>query len=128
MGSPVSDCQGTIKVTSPSTQTFNFAFNNGGKGGNPGSNRLRLHHGRCYGRAGNDRSWLQHCPFQEQTVLPLFVRTIPAVGGLVTATGEIKFEKTGATFASAPTVTLDLGAVGNLVLPATGTSSIDELR
>lgn len=44
--------------------------------------------------------------------------------GLVTGTGEILFSSTGTTFSADATVTLDLGAGGNLVLPGTGTATV----
>jgi hypothetical protein len=127
MVTPASDCQGTITVTSPSTQTFNFAINAANKGGTI---------------VQTDSGYTQAGIMVAQGVIPGSTHTcstvlfknklfslysygqIPAVGGLVTATGEIKFAATGATFVSLPTVTLDLGGAGNFVVPANGTSSI----
>lgn len=128
MGTPASNCQGTMTVTSPSTQTFSFAINNTNKGGTI---------------AQIDAGYTQAGFMVAQGVIPGTTHTcstalfknklfslysygnIPAVGGLVTASGEIKFSTTGATFNAAPTVTLDLGGAGNFVVPANGTSSIN---
>ena len=125
MGTPAADCQGTIKVTSPSTQTFNFALNNAGKGGTLAEIDAGYTTAGVMIAQGTIAKGCSTALFKSKQFSLYSYGTIPAVGGLVTATGEIKFDKTGATFASAPTVTLDLGAVGNLVLPATGTSSIN---
>ncbi len=127
MGTPASDCQGTMTVTSPSTQTFNFAINNALKGGSI----VQIDTG--YTQAGfmvaqgvipGTTHICSTALFKNKLFSLYSYGTIPAVGGLVTATGEIKFAATGATFASATTVTLDLGGAGNFVVPATGTSSI----
>lgn len=127
MGTPASDCQGTLTVTSPSTQTYDFAINNTNKGGSI----TRIDTG--YTQAGfmvaqgvipGTTHTCSNATFKSKLFSLYSYGTIPAVGGLVSGTGEIKFDKTGATFASAPTVTLDLGGAGNFVVPATGTSSI----
>ena len=102
MTSPVTDCQGTITVTSPSTQTFNFAINAAGKG----ATLAQIDTGYTMGgfmvlRAAT----LTTCAanFLKSKAFSLYSNgTIPAVGGLVTATGEIKFATTGLTFAGAP--------------------------
>ena len=127
MGSPVTDCQGTITVTSPSTQTFNFAVNNTNKGGT----LAQTDSGYTMGGFMVAQGTIATCGdalFNNKLFSLYSYGTIPSVGGLVTGTGEIKFSyvvKTGAaTLASAPTVTLDLGGAGNFTLPATGTYSI----
>ena len=124
MGTPASDCQGTMKVTSPSTETFNFALNNGGKGGTIVQIDAGYTQAGFMVAQGTIAKGCGNALFSKKQFSLYSYGTIPAVGGLVTATGEIKFTATG-TFSAVPTVTLDLGAVGNLVLPATGTSSIN---
>ncbi|MGA7077148.1 MAG: hypothetical protein WBQ43_03730 [Terriglobales bacterium] len=124
MGSPASDCQGTMKVTSPSTQTFNFAINNGGKGGTIVEIDAGYTQVGFMVAQGTIAKGCSSALFSKKKFSLYSYGTIPAVGGLVTATGELLFTATG-TFSADPTVTLDLGAVGNLVLPATGTSSIN---
>ena len=125
MGTPASDCQGTLKVTSPSTQTFDFALNNGGKGGTITQIDAGYTQAGFMVAQGTIKGGCSTALFKSKQFSLYSYGTIPAVGGLVTATGEIKFISTGASFSAVPTVTLDLGAVGNLVLPATGTSSIN---
>jgi len=125
MSPPASDCQGTMTVLSPSKQTFNFALNSAGKGGTLAQTDAGYTMAGIMVAQGTITAGCSTALFKSKQFSLYSYGTIPAVGGLVTATGEIKFDKTGATFASATTVTLDLGAVGNLVLPATGTSSIN---
>ncbi|MGA9529790.1 MAG: hypothetical protein WBS24_16885 [Terriglobales bacterium] len=124
MGSPASDCQGTITVTSPSTQTFNFALNNTNKGGTLAQIDSGYTMAGFMVAQGSIAAGCTTALFKNKLFSLYSDGSIPSVGGLVTATGEIKFGTTGATFASAPTVTLDLGGAGNFVVPATGTSSI----
>ncbi len=123
MGTPASACQGTMKVTSPS-QTFNFAINNGGKGGTIVEIDAGYTQVGFMVAQGTIAKGCSDALFSKKQFSLYSYGTIPAVGGLVTATGELLFTATG-TFSANPTVTLDLGAVGNLVLPATGTSSIN---
>jgi len=125
MTSPASDCQGTMTVTSPSTQTFNFALNNGGKGGTIVQIDAGYTQAGFMVAQGTIKAGCSTTLFKSKQFSLYSYGTIPAVGGLVTATGEIKFSSTGTSFSAVPTVTLDLGAVGNLVLPASGTSSIN---
>jgi len=125
MGTPASDCQGTMTVTSPSTQTFNFALNDGGKGGTITQIDAGYTQAGFMVAQGTIKAGCSTTLFKSKQFSLYSYGTIPAVGGLVTATGEIKFSSTGTSFTAVPTVTLDLGAVGNLVLPASGTSSIN---
>ena len=125
MGTPASDCQGTMTVTSPSTQTFNFALNDGGKGGTITQIDAGYTQAGFMVAQGTIKGGCSTALFKSKQFSLYSYGTIPAVGGLVTATGEIKFSSTGTSFTAVPTVTLDLGAVGNLVLPASGTSSIN---
>ncbi len=123
MGTPVADCQGTITVTSPSTQTFHFSINTANKGGTLAQTDAG------YTMAGFMVSQAATVVCSSSSLrnkqFSLYSNgTIPAVGGLVTGTGEIKFGTTGATFNAVPTVTLDLGAAGNFTLPANGTAAI----
>ncbi len=127
MVTPASDCQGTINVTSPTTQTFDFAINNANKGGtivqvDPGYTQagFMVAQGVIPGASHTCSTAL----FKSKLFSLYSYGQIPAVGGLVTGTGEIKFSTTGATFNAVPTVTLDLGGAGNFIVPANGTSSI----
>ena len=123
MGTPASACQGTIIVTSPSTQTFNFALNTGAKDGT----LAQIDNGYTMAgfmvAEGNAICTAAH--FKNKQFSLYSNGTIPAVGGLVTGTGELKFDKTGTAFNANPTVTLDLGAAGNFVVPANGTSLVN---
>jgi len=114
-----------MTVTGPSTQTFNFALNNAGKGGTIVQIDAGYTQAGFMVAQGTIKAGCSTTLFKSKQFSLYSYGTIPAVGGLVTATGEIKFSSTGTSFAAVPTVTLDLGAVGNLVLPATGTSSIN---
>jgi hypothetical protein len=124
MGLPVTDCQGTFKVTSPSTQTFNFALNNAAKGGTIAETDANYTMAGFMVAQGTVTGGCSALTFKNKLFSLYSYGTIPAVGGTVSATGEIKFGSTGATFASLPTVTLDLATAGNFTLPATGTSSL----
>jgi hypothetical protein len=122
MASPASTCQGTMIVTSPSTQTFNFALDNSGKGGNivqidPGYTQVGFMVAQGTIAKGCSNALSKNKQFSLYSS-----GTIPALGGLVTGTGELKFDgKTPGGITAIPYVTLDLGGAGNFVLPATGT-------
>jgi hypothetical protein len=124
MSPPASDCQGTMTVLSPSTQTFNFAINSAGKGATIVQTDLGYTQAGVMVAQGTIAQGCSTALFKSKQFSLYSYGTIPAVGGLVTGSGEIKFDKTGSTFASATTVTLDLGGAGNFVVPATGTSTI----
>jgi len=120
---PATDCQGTFKVTSPSTQTFNFAINNANKGGS------LVQTDASYTIAGFMVAQASTLTCSATTLkskeFSLYSNgTIPAAGGLVTGTGEIKFASTGTTFSAVPSVSLDLGAVGHFTAPANGTATV----
>ena len=120
---PVTDCQGTITVTSPSTQTFSFAVNAAGKG----LSLTQIDAGYTMAGFGVVKATTLTCSattFKSKLFSLYSYGNIPAAGGLVTGSGEIKFATTGTTFASAPTVSLDLGGLGNFVVTATGTSTV----
>jgi hypothetical protein len=123
MGSPAADCQGTITVTSPS-QHFNFAINSVNKGGTIAQTDSGYTQAGFMVAQGTVTGGCSTTTFKSKQFSLYSYGTIPAVGGTVSATGEIKFASTGATFASLPTVTLDLGGAGNFTVPATGTSTI----
>jgi hypothetical protein len=125
MTSPASDCQGTMKVTSPSTQTFNFALNNGNKGGAIVQTDNGYTQAGLMVAQGTITAGCSTALFKSKLFSLYSYGQIPAAGGLVTGSGEIKFSSTGTTFTTAPTVSLDLGAVGNFTLPGTGTSTIN---
>ncbi len=127
MVSPASDCQGTITVTSPS-QTFNFAINSANKGGT-----VAQPTGTGVTTAGfmvaQGTVTCSNLTFKSKQFSLYSYGYITGLGaivgsGNVSATGEIKFDKTGTTFSTVPTVTLDLGTSGNYTVPGNGTSSI----
>lgn len=125
MVSPAADCQGTITVTSPSTQTFNFALNNTNKG----LTLAQIDTGYTMGGFGVAQGVIAGgaCTnlMEKNKLFSLYSNgTIPALG-LVTGTGELKFGTTGTTIAALPTLTLDLGGAGNLISSGTGTSSLN---
>jgi len=127
MTSPPADCQGTITVTSPSTQTFNFAINAANKGGTIVQTDTGYTQAGFMVAQGVIPGTTHLCStalFKNKLFSLYSYGQIPSVGGLVTGTGEIKFGTTGATFNAVPTVTLDLGGAGNFVVPANGTSTI----
>ena len=120
---PVADCQGTITVTSPSTQTFSFAVNNSGKG----LSLTQIDKGYTIAGLGVVQATTLTCStttFKSKQFSLYSYGNIPAVGGLVTGSGEIKFASTGTTFSSSPTVSLDLGGAGNFVVSATGSAAV----
>ena len=126
MVSPAADCQGTITVTSPSTQTFNFALNNTNKG----LTLAQIDTGYTMGGFGVAQGVIAGgaCTnlMEKNKLFSLYSNgTIPAVGGLVTGTGELKFGTTGTTIVALPTLTLDLGGAGNLISSGTGTSNLN---
>jgi hypothetical protein len=121
--SPASTCQGTMVVTSPSTQTFNFALDNGGKGGNivqtdAGYTQVGFMVAQLTIAKGCNNALVKKKQFS------LYSNGQITGLGNVTATGELKFDGVGGITA-VPSVTLDLGAAGNFVLPATGTYTIN---
>jgi len=122
MVSPASDCEGTMTVTSPSKQTFQFSINNSGKG----ANIVQTDTG--YTQAGfmvaQGTVTCSNLLFKNKQLSLYSYGNIPAVGGLVTGEGELKWGATGTTFTTAPNVILDLGAAGNFIVPGSGTSSI----
>lgn len=120
---PASSCQGTITVTSPATQTFNFALNTGAKSGTLA--QIDVGHTMAGIMVAQGAITCSDLLLKKKQFSLYSNGTIPAVGGLVTGTGEIKFDVTGTAFNAVPTVTLDLGAAGNFVVPANGTSSIN---
>ncbi len=122
MVSPATDCQGTITVTSPSTQTFSFALNNGAAGGV--LTQTDLGYTIAGIMAAEGKVTCSATTLKKKKLSLYSYGQIPAVGGLVTGSGEILFGSTGATFSSAPTVTLDLGGAGNFTIGATGTATI----
>jgi hypothetical protein len=124
MASPASTCQGIMTVTSPSTQTFSFAINNTNKGGTIVQVDAGYTQAGIMVAQGTITAGCTTALFKNKQFSLYSYGQIPAAGGLVTGSGEIKFSLTGATFTAVPTVTLDLGAVGNFILPASGTSSI----
>jgi len=122
MTSPAKDCQGVMTVTSPS-ESFNFAINSSGKGG------TLVQTNAGYNQAGfmvaQGTVTCSTATFKKKQFSLYSYGTIPAAGGLVTGSGEILFDSTtGATFATAPTVSLDLASFGNFTVPGTGTSTI----
>jgi len=121
MGTPASACQGTITVTSPSTQTFNFALNTTAKGGTVV--QVDIGHTMAGFMLAQGTVTCSNLTLKKKQFSLYSNGTIPAVGGLVTGMGEIKFDATGTVFNANPTVTLDLGAAGNFVVPANGTAS-----
>jgi hypothetical protein len=119
---PVTDCQGTITVTSPSTQTFSFAINNSGKG----LSLTQVDAGYTIAGLAVAQATTLTC---SATVLKSKAFSLYSNGnitglGLVTGSGEIKFATSGTTFASSPTVSLDLGSAGNYIVTATGTATV----
>ena len=124
MTSPAADCQGTMTVTSPSTQTFSFAINNTNKGGTIVQIDAGYTQAGFMVAQGTITAGCSTALFKSKQFSLYSYGQIPAAGGLVTGSGEIKFTSTGASFNAVPTVTLDLGAVGNFVVPANGTSTI----
>jgi len=123
MGTPASNCQGTMTVTNPPTQTFNFALDNAGKGGNI----VQIDAG--YTQAGFMVAQLTIAKGCSTALVKNKKFSLYSNGqitglGNVTGTGELKFDGIGGITA-VPSVTLDLGAAGNLVLPATGTYTIN---
>jgi len=127
MTTPVKDCQGTIIVTSSSsnpTQTFTFAINDSSIGGAVTQIDTTYTMAGIMVYQGPTTFSCSSTTFKNKQYSLYSNGTIPAAGGLVTGSGEILFAKTGTTFSSAPTVTLDLGAAGNFVVPATGTATV----
>jgi len=124
MATPASTCQGTMTVTTPSTQTFNFAINNTNKGGTIVQIDAGYTQAGFMVAQGTIAAGCSTALFKNKQFSLYSYGQIPAAGGLVTGTGEIKFSSTGTTFNAVPSVTLDLGAVGNFVVPANGTSAI----
>jgi hypothetical protein len=124
MTAPVSGCRGTMTVTVPVTQTFSFTLNTGGKGGSLVQTDAGYTQAGLMVAQGNIAAGCSTLLFKNKLFSLYSYGYIPAVGGLVTGTGEIKFSNTGAAFTSDPTVALDLGGAGNFVVPATGTSSL----
>jgi hypothetical protein len=124
MVTPASDCQGTITVTSPSTQTFHFAINNTNKGGTLAQTDTGYTQAGVMVAQGTIAAGCTTALFKNKLFSLYSYGQIPAAGGLVTGSGEIKFSSTGTTFTTVPTVTLDLGAFGNFTVPGSGTSTI----
>lgn len=127
MVTPASDCQGTIKVTSPSTQTFNFAINSANKGGTLAQTDAGFTMAGFMVAQGTVTC--SNLTFKSKAFSLYSYGYITGLGattgsGNVSATGEIKFAATGTTFTTVPTVTLDLGGLGNFTVPGNGTSSI----
>ncbi|MFZ1917490.1 MAG: hypothetical protein WAU58_07955 [Terriglobales bacterium] len=127
MVTPASDCQGTIKVTSPSTQTFNFAINSANKGGTLSQTDAGFTMAGFMVAQGTVTC--SNLTFKSKAFSLYSYGYITGLGtttgsGNVSATGEIKFAATGTTFTTVPTVTLDLGGLGNFTVPGNGTSSI----
>ena len=118
---PVKSCQGTIIVTSPATQTFSFALNNGAKGA--ALTRTDLGYTMAGFMVAEGTVTCSATMFKSKQFSLYSNGYIPAVGP-VTGSGEILFASTGLTFASDPTVTLDLGGAGNVTLAATGAATI----
>jgi hypothetical protein len=115
-------CEYTMKVTSPSTQTFNFTLNNGGKNG------IIVQIDAGYTTVGQMAEQgtvtCSSATFKSKQFSLYSQGYIPSVGGLVTGTGELLFDKTGTIISGDSTVTLDLGGAGNLVLPASGSATL----
>jgi hypothetical protein len=124
MASPASTCQGTMTVTSPSTQTFSFAINSANKGGTIVKVDAGYTQAGFMVAQGTIAAGCSTALFHNKQFSLYSYGQIPAVGGLVTGSGEIKFSSTGTTFNAVPTVTLDLGGAGNFIVPANGTSTI----
>ena len=124
MATPASTCQGMMIVTSPSTQTFSFAINNTNKGGTIAQVDVGYTQAGVMVAQGTIAAGCSTALFKNKQFSLYSYGQIPAVGGLVTGSGEIKFNSTGATFTAVPTVTLDLGGAGNFIVPANGTSTI----
>jgi hypothetical protein len=122
MGTPASACQGKIAVTSPSAQTFNFALNTGTKDGT--LVQIDLGYTMAGFMVAQGTVTCTGTLFKKKQFSLYSNGYIPAVGGLVTGTGELKFDVTGTNFNANPTVTLDLGAAGNFVVPANGTTTL----
>jgi hypothetical protein len=124
--SPVGDCQASFQITSPSTQSFNISINNAGKGATLAQTDTGYTKaGFMVAQGTIPTGSCTTATFKNKQFSLYSYGTIPAVGGIVSATGEIKFNTTGTTFASAPTVTLDLGGAGDFTVPATGTASLN---
>jgi hypothetical protein len=129
MTSPASDCQGTMTVTAggPSTQPFNFAINNTNKGGTLTQTNTGFTMAGFMVAQGTVTC--SNLTFKSKQFSLYSYGWITGLGntigsGNVSATGEIKFAATGITFNAVPTVTLDLGGLGNFTVPGNGTSSI----
>ena len=118
---PATDCQGTITVSSPS-QHFSFALNNGAEGGV--LTQTDLGYTIAGIMASEGKVTCSSSTLKKKQLSLYSYGQIPAVGGLVTGSGEILFNSTGTAFSTAPTVTLDLGGAGNFTIPATGTATI----
>lgn len=123
MVSPATDCQGTINVTNPSTRAFNFILNSAGK-----SALIEEADSSQYQASGfmvpEGTVTCANTLFTDKQFSLYWNGNAPAWGGAISAAGEVKFDATGTTLNSLPTVTFDLGAPGVFVLPGTGTSSL----
>ncbi len=127
MVTPASTCQGTITVTSGFSQTFNFAINSTNKGGTIAETNAGITTAGFMVAQGTVTC--SNLTFKSKQFSLYSYGYISGLGaitgsGNVSATGEIKFAATGTTFTTVPTVTLDLGGLGNFTVPGTGTSLI----
>lgn len=113
-------CEYTMKETSTS-RTYNFTLNSSGKGGTiveTTSDYTSIGIMAAEGTVTCSDTTVKNKQYS------LYSQGYISGLGLVTGTGEILFSSTGTTFGADATVTLDLGAGGNLVLAGTGSSSL----